>query len=214
MENILTGLLVVALLCSLLALFFFIIAAQSSSRIRKQRRSKKKRDKVKITTMKRQRTRQQKGAIFFLILACISGVASGISLYRQSFRLTAIDSEAIVRSYYLTNDLDSQLVKLQKASDSSDKLEANLRYLANGIASYGTKKTSPLNSEEGQKKLNRYYHALQELGMNISRDLPEFYGNSELVEHYRTVLKKVTDYQKDALIFYKVDEEKLSKNRK
>lgn len=60
--------------------------------------------------------------------------------------------------------------------------------------------------------LNRYYNALKELGKNAVTNLPNFYGNEELVIEYQEDLDKVENYQKQVFDYYKVNEESIKKN--
>lgn len=186
----------------------------------KQLPKKKSQNKKKRKRMIQQRKHLEKGKkrtlrLFFLgffLTLCFSGGSSYLSYY-QSMNLTANDSDAIVRGYYLLRDFKTQLEEAKEEKEDNVKTQKNIRYLATAMASYGTKKASEVNTKEGQVTLNRYYNALKEVGMNASTQTNNFYGNEQLIQGFLTDSKKVEEYEKAAFSYYKIDETVLSKEK-
>ena len=98
---------------------------------------------------------------------------------------------------------------LSESSETEEKTLGNLRYLSSSLSSYGVKKASYLNTEEGQLLLNRYYGSMKEIGMNATNNLSKIYGNPELVKEYQADIDKITENQKKVFEMYKVDENSL-----
>lgn len=142
----------------------------------------------------------------FIFLTITSASLSAYISYYQAMNLTTEDSDSVVRGYYLLRDFEDQLILTRDQSDDEEKLQQNIRYLATAMASYGTKKASNLNSQEGQLVLNRYYNATKQLGMNVSTQTKNFYGNANLVEEFLRDIDQVKEYEQAAFDYYKVNE--------
>ncbi|WP_242596200.1 hypothetical protein [Enterococcus plantarum] len=146
--------------------------------------------------------------MFWLMSFVTVALAGGMSYlsYYQSMNLTTGDSDSVVKGYYLLRDFEEQLTIARDKSDDEEKLQKNIRYLATSMASYGTKKASEVNSEEGQITLNRYYNSIKQLGMNASTQTKNLFGNQELVDSFLADIKKVQVYEKETFGYYKVNE--------
>lgn len=171
---------------------------------------KNKKKNRKIARKKQQLMKQKKKSVrLFWVMSFVTVVlAGGISYlsYYQSMNLTTEDSDSVVKGYYLLRDFEDQLIIARDKSDEEEKLQKNLRYLATSMASYGTKKASDVNSEEGQITLNRYYNSVKQLGMNASTQTKNFFGNQELVDSFLADIKKAQVYEKETFDYYKVNE--------
>lgn len=178
------------------------------------KRSKKKKRKKQIARKRNffslGKKQKIKRTIIFLILGLALAAGSGYASYYQSMNLTADDSDAVVKGYYLLRDFETQVKSAKEQSIEEEKIQENIRYLATSLASYGTKKASDLNSKKGQLTLNRYYNTLKELGMNASTRTNNFFGNEQLAEEFLSDIVKVKGYEKNAFDYYKVNTDNFS----
>ncbi|OJG66189.1 hypothetical protein RV09_GL001038 [Enterococcus moraviensis] len=175
-----------------------------------KKKFKNKKKNRKIARKKQQLMKKKKKSVrLFLMLSFVTvALAGGMSYlsYYQSMNLTTGDSDSVVKGYYLLRDFEDQLIIARDKSDDEEKLQKNIRYLATSMASYGTKKASDINSEEGQITLNRYYNSIKQLGMNASTQTKNFFGNQELVDSFLADIKKAQVYEKETFDYYKVNE--------
>lgn len=171
---------------------------------------KNKKKNKRIAVKKQQLTKKKKKNLrLFFVMLLVTGVLAGGAAYLsyyQSMNLTTDDSDSVVKGYYLLRDFEEQIILARDKGDDEEKLQKNIRYLATAMASYGTKKASDVNSQEGQITLNRYYNAIKQLGMNASTQTKNFFGNQELVNGFLTDIKQAQDYEKAAFDYYKVNE--------
>ncbi|MEI5991693.1 hypothetical protein [Enterococcus crotali] len=200
---------IVALLGSVYCLVQFFRKRAMLKKLPNKKFKNKKKNR-KIARKKQQLMKQKKKSVrLFWVMAVITAIlAGGMSYlsYYQSMNLTTEDSDSVVKGYYLLRDFEDQLIVARDKSDDEEKLQKNLRYLATSMASYGTKKASDVNSEEGQITLNRYYNSVKQLGMNASTQTKNFFGNQELVDNFLADIKKAQVYEKETFDYYKVNE--------
>ncbi|MDA9470505.1 hypothetical protein [Enterococcus sp. 5H] len=211
---------VAAATLSFLGIFFFFIQyvvqrKKLTKLSRKKIKNKKKNKKIAMQRKEYQR-KKKKNLIWIVWLIILTLTFSGTSAYisyYQAMNLSADDSDSVIRGYYLLRDFEEQLILARDQGDEEEKLQQNIRYLATAMASYGTKKANNLNSEEGQLTLNRYYNATKQLGMNVSTQIKNFYGNPELVEEFLKDITKVQKYEQATFVYYKVNEDVFSEER-
>lgn len=178
---------------------------------------KNKHKKRKILSLRKKLTLQKKKYLTRLVIFLVVGIGlTGGSLFishYQAMNLTSDDSETVVKGYYLLTDFQKQLDLAKNKKDERDKVQKNIRYLATIMASYGTKSADSMNSEEGQTKLNRYFQGISQLGVNVSAQTENFYGNQKLTDEYLSDIKKVEGYQKSVFTYYKVKEDAFLKEK-
>lgn len=203
---------IVLTILSLLSASYNIMQYIRSSRQVKllcMKKSKNKKRKKKLAKkryqMQRKKTWHFRLMLVFLGLSLISIGNSAYLSYYQAVNLTTDDSNAVVKGYYLLRDFEKQVNISASKKSEEETIQQNIRYLATGLASYGTKKASGLNTKEGQLTLNRYYNALKELGMNASTQTNNFYGNEQLKDEFLRDIKKAQSYEKKAFDYYKVN---------
>ncbi|MBO0422746.1 hypothetical protein JZO84_07630 [Enterococcus plantarum] len=214
--SVLDWIFIIGIALSIVALLeagYFLIQFFRTRRLLKkipQKRVKNRKKNRKIVQKKRQFLKQKKKSLrlFWLMSFVTVALAGGMSYlsYYQSMNLTTGDSDSVVKGYYLLRDFEEQLTIARDKSDDEEKLQKNIRYLATSMASYGTKKASEVNSEEGQITLNRYYNSIKQLGMNASTQTKNLFGNQELVDSFLADIKKVQVYEKETFGYYKVNE--------
>lgn len=213
--------LVLAVLAILFFILFLFLTIKTGTQIKRlsnrkpKTKKKKKKKKLRIAKKKliKQKKSQRTAAIISLFAGLLLGAGAFYSSYYQAMNLTTDDSDSIAKGYYLISDFDKELTKAESATESKEKTETNLRYLANSIASYGTKKASTVNTQEGQLTLNRYYNAMKELGTNVMRNYTQIYNNPELAKDYQEDVKKVKEYEQKVFKLYNVNEAALDKKK-
>ncbi|MFD2307956.1 hypothetical protein [Enterococcus termitis] len=210
---------VLAILTGLFFVLFLFLTLGTRRKLKSisTKRPKNKKKRKKIYFMRKRllakKKNQRNTMLLFLLCSVLFAGAGAYAVYYQSTNLTTEDSDSIVQGYYLLQDFDSELEKAGKGSESQTKTDGNLRYLSNAMSSFGSKKASTVNTEEGQLTLNRYYNSMKELGTNATNNYTRFYNNPALVEEYRKDIKKVQQYEKKVIELYKVNESAL-KNKK
>ncbi|MGX7202946.1 hypothetical protein BCR22_10830 [Enterococcus plantarum] len=211
--------LVLAVLAILFFILFLVLTIRTGTKLktisRKRAKTKKKKKRLRIAKKKliRQKKNQRTAAIISLVASLLLGAGAFYSAYYQAMNLTTDDSDSISKGYYLLSDFNGELSKAGSGSESQDKMETNLRYLANSIASYGTKKASTVNTQEGQLTLNRYYNAMKELGTNVMRNYTQIYNNPDLAKDYQEDVKKVKEYEQKVFKLYNINEAALNQKK-
>lgn len=192
--------------------YFFILFLSSRSKesaLKKKKlknKKKKKKNRIKLKKIIKQKSSRFKTFITLFILAFFFLGGSVYLKYYQSLSLSKDDSDSIVKSYFLIRDFEGQIEKAKNESDDAENIQKNIRYLSTTMASYGTLSASPLNTEEGQLALNRYYNSIKQLGVNASINYTNFYGNQKLCDEYLEDIKNVEKYEKIVFDYYKVSE--------
>ncbi|MGG5342643.1 hypothetical protein [Enterococcus sp. AZ192] len=207
---------ILSLLGSILFLFQYISQKKKMNSLpRKKLKNKKKNKKIvgQRKLLQKNKNRSLKLMIFLMIVSVAFSGASGYLSYYQAMNLTADDSDSVVKGYYLLRDFEEQLILARDQGDEEEKLQQNIRYLATAMASYGSKKASTVNSQEGQLVLNRYYNATKQLGMNASTQTKNFYNNPTLVEEFLKDIAKAQEYERAAFDYYKVNENAFSEEK-
>lgn len=221
MMTVLEWTIVVGTAVAILSFFFtvalFIRFTLKTIKLKKMPRSKiknpKKRKKVAYVRHRLMRMRKQSlqfACLFLVFTVLFSGGVSYASYY-QSVTLVPEDRQTLARSYFTTKEFYEELAIAAKGEGSKDEIYSDLQRLATELATSGTSRASRSYAEEGQTVLNRYYNALKELGKNAVTNLPNFYGNEELVLEYQEDLQKVENYQKQVFDYYKVNEASMKK---
>lgn len=211
--------LVLAVLAILFFMLFLILTIRTGIQVQRlsEKRPKTKKKKTKLRMMKKRLIKQKKtqrvSALGFLLLGVLVGACAFYASYYQAMNLTIDDSDSISKGYYLLSDLNAELTKAVDASQSKEKTETNLRYLGSSIASYGSKKASTVNTQEGQLTLNRYYNAMKELGTNIIKDYTQLYDNGEITKGYQEDIIKVKEYEQKVFTLYNVNEAALESKK-
>lgn len=211
--------LVLAILSGLFFVLFLFMSIGTKRKInlisKQKPKNKNKRKKLYFTKKKlvKQRKKQRNSALLFLLLIGLFAGSGLYARYYQSTNLTTDDSDSIVQGYYLLRDFDSELGKAGQGADNQTKIDGNLRYLSSAMSSFGTKRASTVNSEEGQLALNRLYDAIKELGTNAVNNYTKFYNDPQLVEEYQKDIQNAKKYEKKVLELYKVNESALQKQK-
>lgn len=189
------------------------ITKGSKAKSLKSLTTKSKRKKKKQATEFKQAKQGQKKALRNMVIWLVlsSGFAGGAYYvtYYQSTNLSLEDTQAITDGYYYLRDLKTELEGIQGGSVEEEKSKQTLTFVATSLAGYSVKKANTLNTVDGQSVLNKYYHTLSELGINLSRQSSTLLTNAEGVADLLKDVEKAGSYQRKAFKFYKVDESAL-----
>lgn len=200
----------------LLFLFFWGRTRGKAKKLSQRRppKNKKKRKRWKRAQqeLNAQRSRQRNGWITFLLLALLAGGGSFYTRYYQQYHLQSEDSEAIVQSYYLLDELTTQLKELETGT-TPQKNYKNIHELSGRLGSYGLRKAFEGLTEDNQKLLNRYFVLLRELGVNLNGQKLEGLQNTETIQGYLTDIEKAQESQAKVFKQFKVNEAALKKNQ-
>lgn len=214
-ENILIVLLVLSVIGLGLFLFFFSQSLVTGNRLKKMggvsRRNKKKyrRLKEERSLLNERKISQIKIGMISLVLGVSCGLGGLYMKHYIATNMSSEDTETVVNGYYLIRDFEEQIELAGEGTEDQDKLSRNIKYLANTMASYALYSANPLNSEEGQLGLNRYYKSIQELGINHSVTYNQFYGNPEAVEETKKDIEKIKKTEKKVYSYFGIDETAL-----
>lgn len=210
-------LLVLGLLGMLFFCYFCILTVKVSRKLkyfRKRRTKNSKGQKGRNNKLVRLEGKYQKRRLW-TVASLIGGLfflASSLSVdHYRTINLGERDSRAIVEGYYLLREFASELDRSEKALGSQKKVESNLRYVLTSLCSFGVQNTSAAKRGTGQKKLNQYYGALEELGTNGITNYTKFYNNPKLITEYRQDIEKVRNYEKKVIEFYRINQVALKK---
>lgn len=205
-------------LCLLiLAVFCFVFWINKKKAGQELIKKKKKMKKHHYAKEKRLVEKSKKKWLIAMIATIVSaflllGIA-GYGKYYESMNLTSEDSDAIVKGYFLLNDMENELKKAKSGEEDPAKLAKKINYLATSMASYGIKTASTSNTKEGQLIINRYYTYLSELGRNMNNQSAKIKDEPEQIDSFLKDIQKVKNRQKKVFIYYKVDEANLKENK-
>ncbi|EOL49006.1 hypothetical protein [Enterococcus caccae] len=191
----------------------FYLMAQTKKALKKVKRTKvskkkRKQKKSKVKKMMQKSKKQRNWGMALVILFLFSGFAAGYSLYYQAMHLSQKDSKAVVQGYYLMDNLEKEL-KTAKTTENDVKSGKNIKLLAGQLSSYGIYKATIRNSETGQKKLNKYYKSMKELGINLSSQPNDFFKNETLLTEFETDLTAVKKNHEEVVRYFNINKNAL-----
>lgn len=217
LDRLFIGLLSFGLLC-LLFTVFFIFSLFSNKRktkqLEKRRRPKNKKKRIRLKREIRSLKKTQKRLLVWSILAFIlaaGGIGGGAyARYYQLTNLTKEDSNTIVQSYFLTEEIQENFNQLENGG-SSEKVQAALRDRSALLVSYGNRNISIGMSEEGTKLLVKYTSMMRETGTNLYSASVAQLENPEMLEGYKSDMEKLVKQQQKVFDYFKINESSIKK---
>ncbi|WP_430603013.1 hypothetical protein IGJ02_000348 [Enterococcus sp. DIV0724b] len=204
---------------SILVLLFVSTRLFSIKRTLNMLNRKRPKTKQKRRWLKKKKYRLQKQNRFFLrwlLLLAIFGIVTICGAlyarYYQSTNLTAEDSNMIVQSYFVTEEVNTNLKDIERGG-SIDKIQPKLRDVSSLLVSYGNLNLAQGMSEEGTSLLIRYKAMMKELGTNIYALSSEDLANAQLVSDYQKDLEKLTQSRKKVFDYFKINELALKQKK-
>ncbi|EOH94606.1 hypothetical protein UAW_02360 [Enterococcus haemoperoxidus ATCC BAA-382] len=191
----------------------FYLMTQTKKALKKVKRTKvskkkRKQKKYKVRKLLQKSKKQRNWGTALIILFLLSGFTAGYSLYYQAMHLSQKDSKAVVQGYYLMDNLENEL-KTAKATENDVKSGKNIKLLAGQLSSYGIYKATIRNSEAGQKKLNKYYKSMKELGINLSSQPNDFFKNETLLNEFEMDLATVKKNHEEVVHYFNINKNAL-----
>lgn len=208
--------------CAILFLLFGILSFFLAIQMRKKYttlKGKKVKDKRKRKKLKKVISRTQKKmkkhfrTVFILLLLTLATVGSAAySRYYQETTLEKEDANFIVQSYFLTEEVSKQLSSAENGA-SLETVEEQIRELSSRLVTYGNKTAYAGLSSDRQKKLNRYYTKIRELGANLGNIDKKKIADKEYIQTYQKTVKQLQTTQKDIFKLFSVNVEALKQKK-
>ncbi|OJG25622.1 hypothetical protein RU98_GL000863 [Enterococcus caccae] len=182
----------------------------------KRKRPKAKRKRKKWLRIKHKLENKVQKFLKRGIILIVSSVfllcASLYTTYYEKTNLSSVDSTVIAQTYFITNEVNTQLHALQNGEDVKDSKE-KLMELSSLLASYGSSTASNSLSKDGQQLLNRYYVQLREFGTNLYSLKVEQLSDSDTIEAYVADINKIKETQKKVFTRFKINEQALKQKK-
>ncbi|OJG91519.1 hypothetical protein RV15_GL000605 [Enterococcus silesiacus] len=181
---------------------------------RKRPKTKQKRRGLK---KKKYRLQKQKRIflswlLFLAIFGIVTISGAVYARYYQSTNLTAEDSNMIVQSYFVTEEVNTNLKDIESGG-SIDKIQPKLREVSSLLVSYGNRNLAQGMTEEGTSLLIRYKAMMKEIGTNIYALSSEDLTNAQLNSNYQKDLEKLTQSRKKVFDYFKINELALKQKK-
>lgn len=177
----------------------------------KDKRKRKKLKKVISRTQKKMKKHFRR-VIILLLLALTAGGSAAYSRYYQETSLEKEDANFIVQSYFLTEEVSKQLSSAENGA-SLETVEEQIRELSSRLVTYGNKTAYGGLSSDRQKKLNRYYTKIRELGANLGNIDKKKVADKEYIQTYQKTVKQLQTTQKDIFKLFSVNVEALKQKK-
>lgn len=161
-------------------------------------------ERKKITYVKR--------GIILVVLSALSISGGMYARYYQMTNLSSADSNIIVQSYFITDEVEKSLISLQSGADLG-KTREKLLELASLLASYGSSTPENGLSKEGQQVMTRYYVQLRDYGVNIYSLTEEQLSQEDKVTMYIEDLKRIKKTQKKLFEQFSINEAALKQKK-
>lgn len=198
---------IISIIFVLYFLLYFVNQTRKLKKIQTKRNSKKQKRLIKDL----QQTKKSaiKKILGFTAFAILVGSLSGYTTYYQATNLSEADMSHISDGFYYLRDLEEELKQIQEDTTDEEQNQQTINFVVTSLAGYSVIKANTLNTIEGQRILNRYYSAMAELGINISRNSLLLSTDEKIMKESLEDIAKVQSYQKKALDFFKVDKSAL-----
>ncbi len=214
---LIAGIAITILLCMLICVFLveFILTKKEITSLENNKpndRKKRRGWRRELRILENKKHNKLKYMLFSLLGALLIGGASGYAKYYQSTTISDVDTDNIVYSYYLLDQMEQEIKDIDNKSDQ--KSFANIHTLAVSISSFSSKKGSDRSVEEAQLLLNKYYAQVGQLGVNLSSEnVNELKKDKEKQTGYLDDITRVRGTQKKVLAYYKIDEASLKEKK-
>ncbi|WP_430603136.1 hypothetical protein IGJ02_000492 [Enterococcus sp. DIV0724b] len=193
----------------------FFLRVKDANRLKKRRPKEKQKRKrwmhAKRVLEKKKKMLLKRGIILISlsILFAISG------LYTRHYEMTNLsntDSSVIAQSYFITDEVNKNLLSLQNGKSGED-VKAKLMELSSLLASYGSTLPSNNLTTEGQHALTRYYVQLRDYGTNLYSLSIKQLNDPKTVQSYVDELARIKQTQKKLFKQFSVNEEALKQKK-
>lgn len=208
----------ISILLSILVVISLIQFLNAKSNIKKlnnckpKNRKKKKRWKKELNFEENKKSKKLRVFLFSFLGTLLVGGGTAYAKYYQATVISDQDTDNIVYSYYLLEQIEDQIKNIDKSNDK--KTSDNIHNLAVSISSFASKKGSDRSKKDAQILLNQYYARVGQFGVNISsQDFDELKKDKEKQADYLDDIKNVKKTQKKVIQYYKIDESSLKEKK-
>ena len=213
-----TGLLscgILFFLFSLSLVFASIQTRRELKQVKKRSPKGKKRKKKWRRHCQKLKKKANKRLVGALALVVLCGTSIGSAAYARYYQLTNLnnrDKEMLVQSYFLIDELEEELVKIQNGANP-EKSEEKLLNRTSLLITYTGHEPSQGLSVEGQRLLKRYYNSARELGVNMNAQRGIQYKEADIVERYLADIQKVRARQQEVFEAFQINQAALKQNK-
>ncbi|NKC68421.1 hypothetical protein [Vagococcus fluvialis] len=200
---------IISLILALYFLFCFIKQNKIISKEVIRGNDKRKKAKKLLKHLKQKRQKNLNNTLLFFLLVILLGSGSFYISYYQATNLSDDDMANISDGFYYLSDIQDTLEGIKSKEIDKESSQQTINYVLTSLAGYSVKKANRLNTIEGQRVLNKYYNAMAELGLNISRKSINLFTDEGNVDECLSDLEKVQIYQRKTLDFFKIDSSAL-----
>lgn len=206
---------IILFILMIVSLIQFILAKKEIKKLianKPKNKKKRRRWKQNVLKLENNKSKKLKYMLFSLLGTIVIGGASGYAKYYQSTTISGQDIDNIVYGYYLLENVEEQINKIDKNNDK--KGSDNLHTLGISLSSFASKKGSEKGVEEAQVLLNQYYSRVGQFGVNLSsQNFEELKKSKEKQSEYLEDIKRVKITQKKVIDYYKIDESSLKEKK-
>lgn len=204
-------------LFSIFCIFCFVRYLRTNQRYKNNQKKRPPKNKRKrwlflqsLKQLEKQKRQQLVWSALYLLVAGCSFASSYFAYDYQQNHLQGEDSQAIVQSYYLLEDMQLQVENIQKG-EAPQKSMNNIKEISSLLSSYGARRASLSLKEDAQQILNRYFVLLRELGTNLNSQSVEQLSVQSVSDSYLGDIKKAQESQSQVFERFKVNEGALKK---
>lgn len=204
----------ITILSSIFAFFFlysYVKLRQQNKKIAKRRpKNKQKRRKWKRhlnVLAKRKRGALIKCMVFFVLLFSSLGGALYCRYY-QSINLGTEDQEIISQTYFILDEVSTELKNIQNGANI-DKTQEKLKDMLSVLVSYTSRPPSTSLSVEGQQHLRNYYTKTREFGTNLYGQTSEQLSDKTKVAEFQSDLSELEKKQSEIFKEFHINKESI-----
>lgn len=205
----------IAFCISIFSFALFFLSTKDLSELKRKRPKNKKNTKRWIRAKKRVEKKKKaylKRGLIFVSLSVVFISSGFYTRYYEKTNLSSEDGNIIVQSYFITDEVNQNLVNLQNGASGEEKKEKLMKF-SSLLASYGSSIPSNNLSKDGQEALNRYYVKLRDYGTNLYSLTAVQLNNPETVTTYIEDLKKIKQTQRQLFKQFSIDEAALKQKK-
>lgn len=179
---------------------------------KKRVKNKKKRRQLKriLTSISKKRMKKIIQISICLVFSIISLSVGLYGRYYQSLHLNADDKEVISQSYFVLEEVKTELSNIKTGSDV-DKSQQKLKDMLSMLVSYTSRQPSTALSVEGQQLLRNYYKKATELGTNLYGQTPAQLNDKKRIDGFLTDISSLQKKQKEIFETFGINSNSVKK---
>lgn len=219
LDWLIIGCLSITILSSIFALFFlysYVTLRKKNNKIA-QKRPKNKQKRRKWKRQLRLLAKRKKSTlikiIIFLVLLFSSLGGALYCRYYQSINLGTEDQEIISQTYFILDEVSTELKNIQNGSNV-DKTQEKLKDMLSVLVSYTSRTPSTSLSIEGQQQLRYYYTRTREFGTNLYGQTSEQLSDKTKVAAFQSDISELEKKQAEIFKEFHINKESIRAQNK